>query len=70
LSECRLAGPSLFYQRSVAMSVGTILLIILILVLIGAFPSWPHSRNWGYYPSGIIGIMVLVLLVMLLMGRI
>lgn len=52
------------------MSVGTILLIILILVLIGAFPSWPHSRNWGYYPSGIIGIMVLVLLVMLLMGRI
>ncbi len=52
------------------MSVGTILLIILILVLIGAFPSWPHSRNWGYYPSGIIGIIVLVLLVMLLMGRI
>ena len=52
------------------MSVGTILLIILILVLIGAFPTWPHSRSWGYYPSGIVGIIVLVLLVMLVMGRI
>ena len=48
---------------------GTILLIILILVLIGAFPSWPHSRGWGYGPSGILGIIVLVLIVLLLTGR-
>ena len=52
------------------MSIGTILLIILILVLIGAFPSWPHSRGWGYGPSGILGIVVLVLIVLLLTGRI
>ncbi|HYG46001.1 MAG TPA: DUF3309 domain-containing protein [Bordetella sp.] len=48
---------------------GTILLIILILLLIGAFPSWPHSRGWGYYPSGLLGIVVIILIVMLLTGR-
>ncbi|AYD64783.1 DUF3309 domain-containing protein [Achromobacter sp. LC458] len=48
----------------------TILLIILILLLIGAVPAWPHSRSWGYYPSGLLGIVVIVLIVMLLMGRI
>jgi hypothetical protein len=48
---------------------GTILLIILILVLIGALPTWSHSRNWGYGPSGITGLIVVVLIVMLLMGR-
>lgn len=52
------------------MSIGTILLIILILVLIGALPSWPHSRSWGYFPSGIVGVIALVLIVLLLMGRI
>jgi len=52
------------------MSVGTILLIILVLVLIGAFPAWPHSRSWGYAPTGVIGVVVLVVLVLLLMGRI
>jgi hypothetical protein len=51
------------------MSIGTILLIILILALIGAFPTWPHSRSWGYFPSGIVGIVVLIVIVMLLMGR-
>lgn len=51
------------------MSIGTILLIILILVLIGAFPTWPHSRSWGYFPSGIVGVVVLIVIVMLLMGR-
>ncbi|MEP7061444.1 MAG: DUF3309 domain-containing protein [Betaproteobacteria bacterium] len=51
------------------MSIGTILLIILILVLIGAFPTWPHSRSWGYFPSGIVGIVVVILLIMLLMGK-
>lgn len=48
---------------------GTILLIILILVLIGAFPSWPHSRSWGYGPSGITGLIVVVLIILLLTGR-
>lgn len=51
------------------MSVGTILLIILVLVLIGALPTWPYSRGWGYYPSGIAGLIVVILLVMFLMGR-
>ncbi len=52
------------------MSIGTILLIILILILVGALPSWPHSRNWGYAPSGTLGVVVIVLIVLLLMGRI
>ena len=51
------------------MSIGTILLIILVLVLIGAIPAWPYSRGWGYGPSGIIGLIVVVLLILLLMGR-
>lgn len=52
------------------MTLGTLLLIILILLLIGALPSWPHSRNWGYYPSGGLGLIVLILLILLLTGRI
>jgi hypothetical protein len=48
----------------------TILLIILVLILIGALPSWPYSRGWGYYPSGGVGLVVIVLLVLLLMGQI
>jgi len=52
------------------MSLGTILLIVLVLILIGALPTWPHSANWGYYPSGGIGLVVLILLILLLMGRI
>ncbi len=52
------------------MSVGTILLIILILMLLGAIPTWPHSRGWGYAPSGLLGTVVLILLILLLMGRI
>lgn len=51
------------------MGLGTILLIVLILLLIGAVPSWPHSRNWGYGPSGLLGLVVVVLLVLMLMGR-
>jgi hypothetical protein len=51
------------------MSVGTILLIILVLVVIGALPTWPHSRSWGYFPSGIAGLVVIILLIMLLTGR-
>lgn len=52
------------------MSIGTILLIILVLLLIGAVPAWPHSRGWGYGPSGGLGLIVLILLILLLMGRI
>ena len=52
------------------MSLGTILLIVLILLLIGVIPTWPHSRGWGYAPSGVIGIVLIVLLVLLLAGRI
>ena len=49
---------------------GTILLIILILILIGALPSWPHSRSWGYYPSGGVGLILIIIVILLLMGRI
>lgn len=49
---------------------GLVLLIILILLLIGAFPSWPYSRNWGYWPSGGIGTILLIVLILLLLGRI
>jgi hypothetical protein len=52
------------------MSIGTILLIVLILILIGAIPAWPHSRGWGYAPSGGIGLLVVILIVLLLMGLI
>jgi Protein of unknown function (DUF3309) len=49
---------------------GTILIVILVLVLVGALPTWPHSRSWGYYPSGGLGLVLLILLILLLMGRI
>ena len=48
----------------------TILLIVLILLLLGAVPAWPYSRGWGYYPSGGLGLVVLILVILLLMGRI
>ena len=48
----------------------TILLIILVLILLGAVPAWPHSRGWGYAPSGIVGLVLVVLVVLMLMGRI
>lgn len=51
------------------MSIGTILLIIVVLLLVGAIPAWPHSRGWGYAPSGILGLIVVVLLVLFLMGQ-
>ena len=52
------------------MSLGTILLIILILMLIGVIPTWPHSRSWGYAPSGLLGLVVIIIIVLLLLGRI
>jgi hypothetical protein len=48
---------------------GTVLLIVLILVLIGVLPTWPHARSWGYGPSGIVGVIVIILIVLFLMGR-
>jgi len=49
---------------------GTILLILLILALVGALPTWPHSRSWGYYPSGTVSVLLIVVVVLLLSGRI
>lgn len=51
------------------MSIGTILLIVVLLMLVGAIPTWPHSRSWGYGPSGGLGLVLLILLILLLMGR-
>lgn len=48
---------------------GTVLIIILILMLIGALPTWPHSKQWGYYPSGGLGLILLILLILLLLGK-
>lgn len=52
------------------MTVSTLLLVILVLFLVGALPSWPHSKSWGYGPSGVSGLLVLVLIILLLTGRI
>jgi Protein of unknown function (DUF3309) len=51
------------------MSLGTILLIVLLLLLVGAIPTWPHSSSWGYGPSGILGVLLIIVLVLFLMGR-
>ncbi len=52
------------------MSLGTILLVILVLILLGILPTWPHSQSWGYGPSGAIGAVVIILLILVLLGRI
>ncbi len=52
------------------MSLGLILLIVLVLLLLGVIPSWPHSRGWGYGPSGILGVILIIVLILFLMGRI
>jgi len=52
------------------MTLGTILIIILILILLGAIPTWPHSRAWGYGPSGILGVVLVIVLILVLLGRI
>ena len=49
---------------------GTILIVVLVLMLVGALPTWPHSRQWGYYPSGGIGLILLILIILLLLGKI
>jgi hypothetical protein len=52
------------------MTISTILLIVLVLLLVGALPSWPYSSGWGYYPSGGLGLLLLIVLILVLMGRI
>jgi uncharacterized protein DUF3309 len=49
---------------------GTILIVVLILMLIGALPAWPHSRRWGYYPSGTLGLLLLILIILVLLGQV
>ncbi len=51
------------------MTLGTILLIVLILMLVGVIPTWPHSRGWGYAPSGVLGLVLVIVLVLVLLGR-
>ena len=60
---------ALLQTRGDLMSLGTILLIVLVLILVGAIPSWPHSKSWGYGPSGALGLVLVVVIVLLLMGR-
>lgn len=57
-------------RKTEVISLSTILLVLLILLLLGAIPAWPHSRNWGYFPSGGLGLVVLILIVLLLSNRI
>lgn len=52
------------------MSLGMVLLIVLVLILLGVIPTWPHSRNWGYGPSGILGVILIIVLILFLLGRI
>jgi hypothetical protein len=52
------------------MSLGTILIVVLVLILLGVIPTWPHSRSWGYAPSGVIGLILVVVLILFLLGRI
>lgn len=68
-SELPVIRSGLGFERSI-MSIGTILLIILILILLGALPTWPYSGGWGYYPSGGLGLVVVILLFLVLLGRI
>jgi hypothetical protein len=59
-----------YQQKEIHMSLGTILLIVLILILLGVLPTWPYSSGWGYGPSGGLGLIVVILLILVLMGRI
>ena len=68
--SCGGFNQHLIAERTCLMSIGTILLVLLVLILVGALPSWPHSKNWGYYPSGGLGLVLVILLILLLLGRI
>jgi hypothetical protein len=60
----------IFKSRRVAMTAGTLLLIILVLMLLGVIPVWPHSRSWGYGPTSGLGLVLIILLVLILLGRV
>lgn len=65
-----LTAASLTNTKGGRLMLGTILLVVLILMLLGAFPTWPHSRQWGYYPSSGLGVILLIVIILLLLGRI
>jgi hypothetical protein len=64
------AGSEAFIFQEDGMTLGTVLLIVVLLLLIGAIPTWPYSRGWGYAPSGVVGVMLVIVLVLLAGGRI
>jgi hypothetical protein len=66
----RMPNLELFTSRRIFMALSTIFLIVLLLLVVGAIPAWPHSRNWGYGPSGGLGLLVLILIVLVLVGKI
>lgn len=68
--NCPLSASPQVKQRRNEMSVGTILLVILVLALLGVIPTWPHSRNWGYGPSGVLGLVVVIVLILFVLGKI
>jgi Protein of unknown function (DUF3309) len=63
------SATPMFFKWEAIMSLGTILLIILILILVGALPTWPYSSGWGYYPAGGLGLVLIILLILVLLGR-
>jgi len=63
-------GSGRLKPEATIMTIGTVLLVVLILLLIGALPTWPHSKSWGYWPGGLLGTIVIILLILLLLGRI
>ena len=63
-------APRLLSINERKLMLGTVLVVLLVLMLLGALPTWPHSRNWGYYPSGGLGLVLTILVVLLLLGRI
>lgn len=65
-----LSAQRSFSKEVTLVSLGTILLIVLILILIGVIPTWPHSRSWGYLPGGVVGLLLAIVVVLLLLGRI
>ena len=69
LNRCQFQTPN-FRQNGEMKMLGTILLIVLVLALVGALPAWPHSRSWGYYPSSGMGLVLIIVVVLLLAGRI
>ncbi len=68
-AHARLACHIYLFNKELVMSLFTLLMIVLILMLLGALPTWPHSRSWGYGPSGGVGLILVVLIILMLMGR-